>query len=159
MWLAAAGAAVKFIGGIADANNQAGQLKAESAAEKQNAINLTAESQAVGASGARREEQARREYRSFAGEQFASISESNLGTDGSALDVARDSEAQGYLDALNIRYAAQEESRSIRNSARQATYRSKIASSMAKRAKAAGYLGALGGALSDGAAIKKTYGK
>ena len=104
-WGLIIGGGARALGSIMEGNSQAGQYKAEAAFEKQNALNLTAQAQQIGAAGARDEEAARREYRAFAGGQAATISESNLGMEGSALDIVRDSETAANLDALLARHA------------------------------------------------------
>lgn len=140
------GGGAKALGSIMEGNAQAGQYKAEAAFERQNALNLAAQAQQIGSAGARDEEAARREYRSFAGDQAATIAESNLGMEGSALDIVRDSETAANLDALNIRHDAGERAREARYGAAQARSRSSLARQMAGRARLGGYLGAVGAA-------------
>lgn len=135
---------IKILGPIMDANAEAGQYKADAGVHKANATILADQARQVGAEGARREESARRAYSQVAGEQSAAFSESGLGTDGSALDFIRDSETQANLDALNIRYDAQSEARSLRYGSRVARMQSSVARQMARRAKLAGYVGAIG---------------
>jgi hypothetical protein len=143
-WGLIIGGGARALGSIMEGNSQAGQYKAEAAFEKQNALNLTAQAQQIGAAGARDEEAARREYRAFAGGQAATISESNLGMEGSALDIVRDSETAANLDALNIRHDAGERAREARYGAAQARSRSSLARQMAGRARLGGYIGAAG---------------
>jgi hypothetical protein len=127
--------ASKGIGAFTEGSVQSGNAANDARAEDENAKNLMTLASQIGQKGAADEDQARREYRSFAGDQLASISESNLGTDGSALDVARDSESKAYLDALNIRHEAGEQARVVRYGAEQAHMRSKLAREFQKRAK------------------------
>ncbi len=127
--------ASKGIGSFAEGSVQAGNARNDRIVEEANAKNLLSMASQIGQAGARDEEQARREYRQGAGTQFASIAESNLGTDGSALDIARDSEGQAMLDALNIRHDAGEQRRVVTHAANQAHYRSRLAAQMEKRGK------------------------
>lgn len=123
---------------------QEGNAGADARAEESNVKNLMSLASQIGQAGAAEEDAARREYRSFAGSQFASISESNLGTDGSALDVARDSESAAFLDQLNIRHDAGEQRREVRYGAEQAHARSVLARKMQSRAKTKMWLEATG---------------
>jgi hypothetical protein len=136
--------ASKGIGSFTEGSVQSGNAANDARAEEENAKNLLTQASQIGQKGAADEDQARREYRSFAGDQFASISESNLGTGGSALDVARDSESKAYLDALNIRHDAGAQAQEVRYGAEQAHMRSALARQMEKRAKTKMWLEATG---------------
>lgn len=151
----------KFASTSAQANIAAGQQEAVRQSEKANAANLEQEARDVGSVAARNEDQARREYRQFAGEQFAAMAETGLANEGSLLDVARDSESAALLDALNIRYAGASQARALRFGAAQARYRSKVAAKMATRVKMAVHLqgiteamGGMGGGNAASAAWK-----
>lgn len=125
----------KGVGTLGEGIVQKGNASTDRQVEDQNARNLDDLASQISQAGARDEEKARREYRQFAGMQFASIAESGLGNEGSALDVARDSEAQAYLDDLNIRHDAGSRVREVRYEAAQARSRSALARAMEKRAK------------------------
>lgn len=131
-WVQMASKGIATLGeGIVQKDN----ARTEREVEDQNARNLDDQASQLGQAGARDEERSRREYRQFAGMQFGALSEGSLGLEGSALDVARDSESQAFLDALNIRYDAGERVREVRYEARQARSRSALAREMEKRAR------------------------
>jgi hypothetical protein len=146
---AGAGVALKALGTISDANSQAGQFKAQSAAERRNASILDSKALQVGAEGARNEEQIRREFRQVIGRQLAGAGEGGFSAAGSSLDIIQQSEARGELDAKNVQYQAQSEARGYRMEASNARARSVISSALAKRAKLAGYLKAAGQVAAD----------
>jgi hypothetical protein len=140
MYAMAAGVALQVLGTISDANSQAGQFKAEAAAERRNASILDSKALQVGAEGARNEEQIRREFRQVIGRQLAGAGEGGFSAAGSSLDIIQQSEARGALDAANVQYQAQSEARGYRTEASNARARSVISAQLAKRAKLAGYL-------------------
>jgi hypothetical protein len=140
----ALGKGLMSLGDIMDANAQSGSLRSQGLMEQQNERMLYRRAEQIGSEGARNEEALRRDYRRFAGNQAAAISESGLTNDGSALDVVRDSETQANMDALNLRYRATSEAQGATFQAQQAGMRSSLARQMAKRVRASGYLRAVG---------------
>lgn len=143
-----AGVALTMLGGIMDANSRAGQLKGEAATAKFNADVMSNRATETAAAGARQEEQARREYRQFAGEQGSAISENGFASSGSLLDLVSQSETRANLDALRIRTGSQRETAGLQAEAAGYRMRSSIAKSLVGPTRFAGYLGALGQGLS-----------
>ena len=150
------GGGAKVLGGIMQTNSQVGQLKTESAAEAENARRLGLQAGVAYGAGARNEEQFRREYRDFAGEQAAAIGEGSLSSTGSILDIVRQSEARANLDALKVRQRGVAEGQQLENEAGNARMRSSLARTMAKRARIAGTIGTIGDIAGAGSNIFQT---
>lgn len=155
--LMAVATAAQVIGTIADTNAKAGQYRAQGQIEDYNARVLDGRAAQARSEGARNEEQFRRSYRDFAGTQAASISESGLSGDGSALDVVRDSETRANLDALKIRYEATNQGSMLASEAAGARMRSSLAKQMAKRAQIAGAFDTIGAGARGAFATRAEY--
>jgi hypothetical protein len=153
---AVVGGGAKVLGGIMQTNSQVGQLKTESAAEAENARRLGLQAGVAYGTGARNEEQFRREYRDFAGTQAAAIGEGSLSSTGSILDIVRQSEARANLDALKVRQRGVAEGQQLENEAGNARMRSSLARTMAKRARIAGTIGTVGDIAGAGSNIFQT---
>lgn len=102
-WVGAINAANELIKGRQQANELRDQ--AEGVQQK---IDLAEKNREIqGQQYSAREEALRRNIRSSLGRQRAAIAESGTGFGGSNLQVAKQSEAAGELDALNLRYQGQ----------------------------------------------------
>lgn len=155
--LMAVATAAQVVGSIADSNAKSGQYRAQGQVEDYNARVLDGRAAQARSEGARNEEQFRRSYRDFAGSQLASIGESGLSGDGSALDIVRDSETRANLDALKIRYEATNRGAMLDSEAAGARMRSSLAKQMAKRAQVAGAFDAIGAGARGALATRTEY--
>lgn len=98
-----------------------------------------------------REEQQRRENRLEAGRRRAAIAQSSTGFGGSNADIDNQSELFAELDALNIRYEGQLESKGLLDSATLDDYYAQNNIRSGQYAAQSGYIGAAGAVLSGAA--------
>lgn len=137
--VAAMGSLMKGIG-------EAQQLSAQADAAKYNAAVLRQQSDQALRTSAAEEATQRRQAEQVLGTQRAAIAESGLGFGGSAADVMRESRIEAELDALNIRYKGQLESRNLLSAAALEKYKA----ATARRQVPLAYVGAGTSALSEG---------
>jgi hypothetical protein len=130
------------------------QLLAQAEAEQYNAALALQRAEQTGKAYGQREDQVRREARSAAGARRAAAAQSGLGTTGSMADVERQSQVAAELDALNVRYQGQLESRALTEEAKQAQYRAEMNRFGANAARRSTNLNTLGKVLSG---VANTY--
>lgn len=149
LYAAIAAVALKVIGTMSQAQNEASQAKAASAANQYNAAVLRQKADMTTAAFNQREEQQRRTAREAEGKRMASIAEAGLGFGGSQADFERQSEVRAELDALNIRYEGQTETRGLLAQATLQDYEATINRKNASKIRQQGYLAAASQALSS----------
>lgn len=143
------------VGSIAQGSAQSAAYKAQAQAEQYNAAVMRQRAETTNMVYGQREEAQRRAARIEAGERRAAMAQSGVGLGGSTYDVERQSEIMAELDALNIRYEGQLESKSALDQSNLHNYYSGVARMNAKTAKTQGYLGAATSILSG----VSSYGK
>lgn len=150
-YLTVGSAVVSAFGAIASGDQASQNADAQAAAANYNAtVQRQQADQALAVANADEERQ-RRAGRAVLGQQRAAIAESGGGFGGSAFDIMSDSATAAELDALNIRYQGQLQSRGFRAQAGLSDYEAAMARSNARQARIGGYIGA-GAALLSGAA-------
>ena len=153
-----ASAVVSAVGAVAGGKQQARQFNAYAQANEYNAAVMKQKSDATLAAFGRREEQQRRVSRFMLGQQRAGVAESGLGLGGSNADIERQSEVAAELDALNVRYQGELESKGLLAQSNLESWQSGINRSNSSNSLYAGYMGAAGAALS-GAGSYMRYSK
>jgi hypothetical protein len=133
---------------IAQGNATSAQYKAQAQADMYNAAINRQRAETTNAVTVQRETQQRRESRIKAGERLTAMAQSGTGLGGSNADVFRQSEVLAELDALNIRYEGELESKGLLNQANLNEWQSRTNLASAKRARMGGYVGAAASLLS-----------
>lgn len=106
-YIGLASAGLGALGAIRQGEAQAQMFKSQQQAAEFNAAVERNNARAVTEQANAAEEQHWRRFRALQGEAIAGIGQSGTGFDGSNLDLLKQNEASGMLDALNIRYQGQ----------------------------------------------------
>jgi hypothetical protein len=149
------------VGGLsAYRSNQAQQVQyqAQQQANEFNAALARQESAQVKAVFGAREDQQRRMARLEAGKRAAWAAQSGLGFGGSNADVDQQSEIFAELDALNIRYEGELNSRGLLNTAASQDYEARVNSNSRRRARSGIWLDTASAALASGTSAYVNYG-
>lgn len=148
MYATIAATAVSAYSAYQGGKAQEAGYKAQAQADEYNAT-IQSQNAAVARQQANaREEAQRRQARQVLGEQRAALSQAGIGLSGSAADIYGQSAANAELDALNIRYEGELDSRGLLAQSELSTYQGKVSGMNAKSAKQAGTLSAASTALS-----------
>jgi hypothetical protein len=110
--------ALQAVGGLMNASAQLNQGKMDHELANYNARLSEAEAEDTLEKGFRDEQNLRRDYEYFRGDQEVAIAKSGVAFSGSVLDVLADGSARAELDAMNIKYAAQQRSTALKEDAR-----------------------------------------
>jgi len=140
-------AAVQVIGAISGGAQKSAQYSAAAQANEYNAAVLRQRSEVALSVSSQRESQQRRTAALAAGKMRAGIAQSGVGMGGTSADLERQSSVLAELDALNIRYEGETESRGLLASAGLEDMYAAASRSHAKSAKRSGFLSATGAAL------------
>lgn len=103
--------------------------------------------------GFRDEARLRRDYEAFRGQQEVAVGKSGVAFEGSILDVLADGAAQAELDAMNIRYGAAQQARSLRINAATTKARGKMAKRQSRISAASSLLGGAASIYGQGHAL------
>lgn len=145
------GTIFSVIGALRGGQQQQQMYNAQAQAEAYNAAVKRQQADTVQQVYGQREEQQRRNARLLAGKRRAAIAESGTGFGGSNLDIENQSEVMAELDALNIRYEGQLESKGLLDAAALDDYSAGLYRRSGGYARRTGYLAA-GSAILSGAA-------
>ena len=148
MSFAIAALAMQAGGSVLSGFGQIQQAKMDYGIAKYNAELDKAASYDVLESSFRDEEMSRRDYEAFRGEQEVAVGKSGVAFEGSILDVLADGSARAELDAMNIRFAGQQQAASLQEGARAGMIQ-------AKASKRQAYIGAAASLVSGAG---QTYG-
>lgn len=140
-------AAVQAIGAISGGAQKSGQYKAAAQANEYNAAVLRQRSETALSVSNQRESQQRRTSAIAMGKMRAGIAQSGLGMGGTNADLERQSSVLAELDALNIRYEGENESRGLLASANLEDMYAGANRSNARSARLSGFMSATGAAL------------
>lgn len=158
MAMAVVAAVVAAVGSFASASASASAAKADARAFDRQAAIDTQNAAIAGQQASAEQERVRREGRQAMGAQRAAMAESGTAFTGSNVDVARQSQANVELDALNVQYGGEIERTGLLNQASANRYNAQSARNAAKHANRMRWFGAVGAGLSAyGGAGGKTY--
>lgn len=155
MYASIASMAVAAYSAYQGGKTQEAGYKAQAQADEYNATIQSQNASVARQQAGAREEAQRRQARQVLGEQRAALAQAGIGLSGSAADVYGQSAANAELDALNIRYEGELESRGLLAQSQLSRYEGKVSGMNASSARRAGNLSAASALLAGGT---KAYG-
>lgn len=138
--------------------NQQVQYQAQQQANEFNAALARQRATEVKQNYGAREDQQRRFNRIEAGKRAAWAAQSGLGFGGSNADVDEQSEIFAELDALNIRYEGELDSRGLLNTSAQYEWEAGVNATSRRRARSGIWLDTAASALASGTSTYANYG-
>lgn len=150
----AAAAVVSAYGKYSEGQAQEEAAKSQSQAAEYNATVSTQNAQIARNNSSIREELQRRKARSILAQQFAGTAQAGIDFSGTAADVFSQSETMAELDALNIRYEGDLQSRGLLAEAAGERYQSEAALVNGKNARTAANISAAGSLLQGASGYK-----
>lgn len=146
--------AITAYGKYQEGQAQEEAAKSQSQAAEYNATVSTQNAQIARNNASIREEVQNRKSRSILAQQFAGTAQAGIGFSGTAVDVFSQSETMAELDALNIRYEGDLQSRGLLAEAAGERYQSQAALVNGKNASSAANISAAGTLLQGAAGYK-----
>lgn len=150
----AAAAVVSAYGKIQEGKAQEEAAKSQAQAAEYNATVSTQNAQIARNNASIREEVQRRKSRSILAQQFAGTAQAGIDFSGTAADVFTQSETMAELDALNIRYEGDLQSRGLLAEATGERYQAEAALVNGKNARTAANISAAGSLLQGASGYK-----